>query len=243
MESVHQIMPAVNNPYAEREEFLRRAFLTICFNGIDGDYAEFGCASGTTFRLAYQAFRSACERYRPNVPYLQEDRRFWAFDSFSGLPAAEVPQDDHPFWTPGALSFSVDDFHQVCARHYIPRSAYEVVVGFYNETLAVDAAARRLPSEIALAYIDCDLYSSHMSVLRFLLPRLKHGMILALDDYYIWSSTQVSGARRAVVEVFSAHPDWRLVPYLQFGGHGMSYVVESKQILGDSFFTAPSSLA
>lgn len=67
-----------------------------------------------------------------------------------------------------------------------------------------------------------------MSVLRFLRPRLKHGMILAFDDYHCWSSTQISGERRAVKDAFDTDKDWDLVPYIQYGWAGMSFVVESK---------------
>jgi hypothetical protein len=77
------------------------------------------------------------------------------------------------------------------------------------------------------------MYSSISTVLKFLRPRLKHGMILAFDDYYVYSATQVSGARRASVESFSADPNWRLVPYKQYGWGCMSYIVESRKILGD----------
>jgi hypothetical protein len=59
-----------------------------------------------------------------------------------------------------------------------------------------------------------------MSVLEFLLPRLKNGMIIAFDDYFCWSATQLSGERRAQLEFFSRHSRWELVPFVQFGWHG-----------------------
>ena len=92
-------------------------------------------------------------------------------------------------------------------------------------------AADDHPANIALAYVDCDLYSSTMSVLEFLEPRLKHGMIVAFDDYFCWSSGQLSGERRAMLEVFDAHARWHLEPYVQFGWHGQSFVVENRELL------------
>ena len=62
---------------------------------------------------------------------------------------------------------------------------------------------------------------------KFLLPRLKHGMIIAYDDYFCWSATQLSGERRAQLEFFSRDPRWELVPFIQFGWHGQSFVVEA----------------
>jgi hypothetical protein len=67
---------------------------------------------------------------------------------------------------------------------------------------------------------------------KFLLPRLKHGMIIAFDDYFCWSATQLSGERRAQLEFFSRDPRWELVPFIQFGWHGQSFVVEDRKILG-----------
>lgn len=73
---------------------------------------------------------------------------------------------------------------------------------------------------------------SLLRLLKFLLPRLKHGMILAFDDYYCWSSSQTSGERRACAEIFADDKEWSLVPYLQFGWAGMSFVVEGKSLKG-----------
>ena len=72
-------------------------------------------------------------------------------------------------------------------------------------------------------------------VLKFLKPRLQHGMILAFDDYYCWSSEVPSGERLALAETFGEHdPEWRLLPYIQFGWAGMSFVVESAKALTGS---------
>lgn len=221
---------------ADRREFFRRAFITLGFNAIDGDYAEFGCFTGTTFALAYQEYQKAV-KHLSFLPYTATmKRRFWALDSFRGLPAAKGVEDEHPFWIEGTLSMGVDEFIASCARNQIPREAFEIVEGYYEQTLVGDPIMPTLPQNIALAYIDCDMYSSILTVLNFLLPKLKHGMILAFDDYHVYSSTQVSGARRASVEMFSRNTDWRLVPYVQYGWGCMSYIVESKKILGDEYF-------
>ena len=56
-------------------------------------------------------------------------------------------------------------------------------------------------------------------------------MIIAFDDYFCWSATQVSGERRAMLEFFGGHEKWQLVPFIQFGWHGQSFVVEDKALL------------
>lgn len=207
--------------WLDHETFFRRAFFTLSYNGIDGDYAEFGCHAAVTFSMAYRESR----RHGLSC-------RLWAFDSFEGLPEPKCPEDAHPEWVKGTMCTSVDQFHQLCRRNSIPRDVYQTVVGYYDNTL--EKPPTHPPTNLCMAYIDCDLYSSIHSVLRFLLPRLKHGMIIAFDDYHNYSATQPAGARRACVEFFQAHPHWRLVPYQSFASFGMSYIVESRTLLTDN---------
>ena len=203
-----------------RREFMRRAFKALAFNGIAGDYAEFGSHGGTTFRLAHDEMR----RHR-------RKRLMWAFDSFQGLPEQTEAGDAHPGWKHGKMTTSEPAFRAICRRHGIAESAYRIVAGFYDDTIgdvADDAAG--LPADVALAYIDCDLYSSTRTVLTFLMPRIKHGTILAFDDYYCFSDRQLAGERRAMLEAFSDHPRFRLAPFVQFGWHGMSFIVEDRAL-------------
>jgi len=203
---------------AERFEFLRKAFIALKFNGIAGDYAEFGCWGANTFRMAYRILA----KYTYDVgPF-----HLWAFDSFQGLPKAADAKDDHPAWIEGSLTTSLDRFHELCQSSGVPRSAYTTVPGFYEQSLEPIAPGPR-PDKIRLAYIDCDMFTSTKTVLRFLMPRLQHGMILAFDDYYCYSATMPSGERLAVAEAFADNTHWRLLPYVQFGWHGMSFIVEA----------------
>ena len=201
-----------------RQDFFYNAFKALSFNGIDGDYLEFGCRGAMTFTLAYhEAVRHGHKAV------------LWAFDSFQGLPAPRDAKDGHPKWTKNAMATALGGFHRLCARQGLPREAYRVVPGFYDDTLPVMTGSE-VPQNIALAYIDCDLYSSTRTVLEFLLPRLKHGMIIAFDDYFCWSKDQISGERMAMLELFTHHSQWRLVPYMQFGWHGISFVVEDRTL-------------
>ena len=200
----------------DRQRFFYYAFKALRFNGIDGDYAEFGSWGGRTFALAYGEARR--HGHAANL---------WAFDSFEGLPEAQTSEDEHPEWRRGKMATNLVEFHAICAANGIPREAYTAVPGFYEQTLA-----RMLPSEeptnVALAYIDCDLYSSTRTVLQYLQPRFKHGMIVAFDDYFCWSSSRVSGERMAMREFALMDDRWEWVPYVQFGWHGQSFVVEAR---------------
>lgn len=206
---------------AHRKEFMRRAFRCLAFNGIGGDYAEFGCWGATTFRLAWAAAKVA-----------EHPAHFWAFDSFAGLPNTGEPSDAHPQWIPGTMATPVEAFRRICTNGGIPADAFTVVAGFYETSLRADMDGPR-PTHVSLAYIDCDLYSSTQEVLTFLQSRLQPGSILAFDDYYCYSPDGPSGERLAAAEHFR-DGDWQLVPYVQFGWHGMSFVVERRDAVPSS---------
>ena len=199
----------------ERQAFFYNAFKALRFNDISGDYAEFGSYGGHTFVLAYRESR----RHGHSA-------HLWAFDSFAGLPPPQAKQDAHPEWREGKMATSLDEFHAICSAQGIPREAYTVVPGFYEQTLPTATA----PTDVALAYVDCDLYSSTTEVLEFLEPRLKHGMIVAFDDYFCWSAAQISGERKAMLELVSEDPRWEWVPYMRIGWHGTSFVIEDRAL-------------
>lgn len=201
---------------AGRREFFYKAFRTIQFNGVSGDYAEFGSHTANTFRLAYtysRSFRSRCH--------------LWAFDSFAGLPEAANDLDKHARWTPGTLSISQKRFVATISKFGIRPGEYSIVSGYYEESLNRDG--EKYPSDIALAYIDCDLFSSTTTVLAFLRTRMKHGMIIAFDDYYCYSPDLPSGERLAFLEFAASSTEYHFLPFAQFGWHGMSFIVESRE--------------
>jgi O-methyltransferase len=198
-----------------RSHFFDRAFKALVYNGIKGDYLEFGSHGARTITLAYRA----AVRHGNNA-------HMWAFDSFEGLPSASHGADLHPEWPEGSMSTSEAVFHELCRRRGLPRDRYTTVPGFYEQSLR--ASDRPLPSEVALAYVDCDLYSSTAEVLKFLEPRLAPGAIVAFDDYFCWTADGPSGEQRAADEAFGPDSRWRLAPYVPFGWHGNAFVVFSR---------------
>jgi O-methyltransferase len=208
------ITEAIGRMIAGATDFYWNAFVALQVNGISGDYAEFGCHQAGSFLAAYKVMSG-----------LRDQRHMWAFDSWQALPD-DHPRDSHPGWDLGVGGVGgVEKFHDACARHGVPRSAYTAVEGYYNDTLpplGPDGA----PDDIALAYIDCDLYSSTVTVLDFLAPRLKHGMIVAFDDWHCWTPTDVSGERMALHEFLAAHPEWVFTRYRDIRWGGLSFVVE-----------------
>ena len=207
------ILATIAKKIADTDRFFWDAAVALAVNAISGDYVEFGSWGGNTLRLAHERFTHAG---RP--------RHLWAFDSFAGLPEPTTSLDVHPAFAPSFDTGGIDAFLSACDDHGIPRSDYTVVPGYFEDTLpAIGAGA---PLDIALAYVDCNLHSSTLTVLEFLLPRLKHGMILAFDDYFCWSPTDVSGERAAFDERYVDLPQWNFLRYKDPSWGGASFVVE-----------------
>jgi O-methyltransferase len=215
MSAPDPIAHAIDKMVQERTSFFWDAFTFLQVSGIRGDYVEFGSWGGNSLKLAYEASRQ-----------LSPGRHLWAFDSFQGLPAITHPRDDR--WRTGGESHGqggIDAFYETCDGLGIPRDAYTAVEGYFEATLpwrGVDGP----PSDIALAYIDCNMYSSTLEVFEFLAPRLKHGMIIAFDDYFCYSSQEVSGERAAKIELESAHPELNFVRFKDVHWAGVSFIVE-----------------
>ena len=215
----YYVDPAVQDRLG-RQQFFFDAFKALRFNGITGDYVEFGSGWGRTLAIAY----GESKRHGHGA-------KLWTFDSFEGLPAPRGPKDEHPLWREGRFATSLEDFQAACEANGIPGDAYTVVPGFFEQTLG-SRSATDPPQDIALAYIDCDLYSSTKTVLSFLGPRIKHGMIVAFDDYFNWSPTQIAGERRALMEFLRENPRWTCLRFQRIGWHGMSFVVEDRSLTG-----------
>jgi len=109
----------------DRRLFLRNALLGLRFNGITGDYCEFGVGTGATFVEAWRE----CER-------LKSPRRLWGFDSFEGLPPPAVPSDAHPEWKPGAFAVGLDSVAGRIRKAGVPDGRFTLVPGYFDQTLA-----------------------------------------------------------------------------------------------------------
>ena len=222
---------------ADLSDFFWDAFVALRFNGISGDYVEFGSSGAKSLSAAYHVLAD-----------IGTPLRLWAFDSFEGLPAAASEHDEHPVWGAGGqfaswsgrppegvdpVEAGLAQFHADCASFGVPREAYTAVPGWFEDSLGALGATGE-PDDIALAYIDCNMHSSTVTVLEFLEPRLKHGMILAFDDYHMWTSSDVSGQRRALHEFAAAHSEWRFMPFKEVHWGATSFVVENGALLSGS---------
>ena len=153
-------------------------------------------------------------------------RGSWAFDSFEGLPDPGSTTDrGHPSWQMGRYAVGQDRFRANLQSMGVPEDDVTVVAGFFSDSLAVQRRPK-LPSRVALAYVDCDMYSSTVDVLDYLKEILATGSIVAFDDWFCWSPVGRSGEELALRELFRACPELEFNPYVPIGSrHGMWFFV------------------
>lgn len=203
------------NRQSEKLAFYVQAFDFLNANRVVGDYHEYGCHRGRTFRMALTEAR------RHNL----QEMRFFAFDSFSGLPQI-LSSPDVPLWHEGALSTSEEDFWSLIRTHGIYVDRCETIKGFYRDTLTPTLQQKFNESDrkIAFACMDCDLYESAAPVFQFIEPLIQEGSLIYIDEMFDgYKGSPVKGVPKAFHE-FEERSRFKYVPHMQVGWWGRSYI-------------------
>lgn len=207
-------------PYGilNRSGMIALAFEFMAGNIMKGDYFEFGCWGGRTFRMAFEHHKT----------HFEKRVHFWLFDSFRGLPELS-PIDRHPKWKTGDMCTPIDEFIRMVDRAGIPKNSYTIIPGYYDETLT-DALAVEISSstKAGIVYIDCDLYESTRKALCFIYPFLQAGTIICFDDFYCFNGNPARGEQLAMKEFLQNYKNVEFVEYVNFGWHGKSFIVHIK---------------
>jgi O-methyltransferase len=139
---------------------------------------EFGCYTGTTSLFIQRLLR-----------IIDPSRPYHVYDSFAGLPD-KLPQDE----SPAGFAFKAGELHAPKAVFIqnFKRAAVPLPIIHKNWFEALDSTD--VPSEIAVAFLDGDYFSSIDSCLRLLKNRMIAGGVIIVDDYL---STALPGAKKA----------------------------------------------
>jgi len=205
-----------------RYDFFQAAQMFLQVNRIDGSYLEFGSHEVNTFRMALNTLG---KYNKPN-----DISHFWAFDSFSGMPEPEGI-DKQKIWRV-SMNFTSEENFQKTVR----RDAHRVstVKGFYSDSLL----GFTLPSNQwpALVYIDCDYYSSTVDVLNWVGPYLRHGCLIAFDDWDCYFGDDNRGQRLAFREFREALVGkFQFTEFMKINSGGMSFICLEVSKIGSNF--------
>lgn len=158
----------------------------ILENHTPGAVVEFGCYAGTTSLF---------------IRRILDDKKqsgthpFHVYDSFDGLPR-KTAQDSNAAgidFEAGKLYVSKKEFlQQFRSAHLNPPIIHK---GWFDQ-LSPDI----VPNPIAFAFLDGDFYSSIISSLRLVWPKMSPGGLILIDDY---QRPTLPGVERAVRDFFA----------------------------------------
>ena len=201
----------------EQARMVNTAFAYVAHGNIPGHYLEFGVLEGGTFVRAWRA------AHRNGIT----DMRFFAFDSFRGLPRpSEVDQGGE--FREGELAVSRNVFEDTLRRGGVGPACVTVVEGFFDTSLDRSQQPAMGLDAAAIVWIDCDLYVSTVPVLDYITDLLVDGSVVVFDDWYCYHARPDRGEQRACTEWLDRNPDVTLVPYRDFHWAGRSFIVNRK---------------
>jgi hypothetical protein len=186
--------------------------------GAIGDYLEFGVYVGTSMTCMYRALTSLG----------LDDVRLVGFDSFEGLPAAAKAEGGGR-WRPGQFHSDVELTMANLRRRGVPIDRVTLVPGWFEETATEGTANRIGLGHASVVLIDCDLYSSAVTALKFCASRLGPVAVVFFDEWSVGRPGALGlDERRAFEEFLAAHPEFRAEEVGDLGrykGDSRGYVV------------------
>lgn len=184
-----------------------------------GDYLEFGVYRGLSFLHAYELAK------KNQLDFM----RFYAFDSFEGLPAdIDAAEKKYNHFYEGQYACSEEEFRGILAKAGVDLNwgRVTIVPGFYDQILT-DELKKRLPIKRAsVVWIDCDLYESTVPVLDFVTDYITTGSFLVFDDWFSFGADPSAGEMRATNEWLAQNSNITLVEYHKFHTGGISFLVQ-----------------
>ncbi len=209
------------NKSQERTDFLKKVmnFVHQCKIAVGGgDYLEFGVFKGSTFTEAY---RIAKAKKLNNM-------RFFAFDSFEGLP--EDSEKESGQFVKGEYSASLDQFKANLRKAGVDSKDVQAVRGWFKDTLNMETKKRLGLKSAAIVWVDSDLYESAVSVLDFITDLVVDGTILIFDDWFFFKGNPNKGEQRAFREWLAKNPQITVSEFHKYFWHGNSFIVHKDQI-------------
>jgi hypothetical protein len=222
-----------------RDSIIHKAATLIAAEQVEGDYLEFGVYQGASMIRAYHAIRQVCEQraaddahsaeHQRNVREQWKRMRFFAFDSFQGLPAPEGVDAHTADFERGKFAASLSYFNIRLERGGVDATRVVPVPGWFNDTCTPRTVEQHQMKHAAIVHIDCDLYESARVALKFIGPLLADGTVLIFDDWYAFRGRPDRGEQRAFNEWTATMPGWTFTQYQKEGPWRNSFIANRKE--------------
>ena len=220
------LAPAIRYRYLPRLNELisydrKEAMLDACFHYLDitcvkGDYAEFGLWKGRNLVRAYHL----SQRWGT-----LNDMRFIGFDSFEGIPELTENDTEAAEFPPGMFTGTYEEVEQTLKAGGVDKKRRFLVKGWFADTLTARTREKLQLQNVAIAYVDCDVYQSTVPILNFLSSCLADGGVIVFDDWYCFKNDENRGQQKAFAEWLERSPQWKPTPFKEFGGDGKAFIM------------------
>lgn len=202
--------------YTPFESVLQEAMLFTACSRLAGDYLEFGVYRGRSFTAAFHL--AQC--------YNLNSMRFYAFDSFQGLPR-QTGSEGKPgdIFKEGDYCCSETEFRKILLKRKVDSSKITLIPGWYHETLSKKTKKELPIKKAAVVYFDCDLYESAVLALDFTTDYVQDGTIFIFDDWFLFKGNPNKGEQKAFREWLEKNPSLAASEFYRFPWGGNSFII------------------
>ncbi|MDH6058059.1 TylF/MycF/NovP-related O-methyltransferase [Umezakia ovalisporum] len=206
------------NTYEEKNSLILKAARFVACEMIEGDYLEFGVYQGASYIKAYHALKKqfedrmslhiggdAEEMHQKTRQVIWDNMRFFAFDSFQGLPKLTPEDSGTNDLTQGQYAYPVEQFVENTTNAGMPSDKSVIVEGWFEDICIAETAQKHKLKKASIIWIDADLYSSTKSVLKFIIPFLQDGTVIIFDDWFSFRGSPYLGVQKAFNEWKNEH--------------------------------------
>jgi O-methyltransferase len=212
---VHGFGPAIPSTLTAVERSLLKAKETGVLE--KGDYYEFGIFKGYTFMHAQELCNQEGIR----------DIRFFGFDSFAGLPNVEgVDETSHNEFYKGQYKCQKDRVvANLESSGVVDWDRTFLIEGYFDQSLTDETRSSYPMNKVAIALVDCDLYSSTVDVLAFIRDMLVDGSIVLMDDWNAFNADDNKGQRLALSEFLAKNPGFAAEELFSYPPYGQVFIM------------------
>lgn len=179
------------------------------------DYLEFGVYNGSSLACMSRVLR------RSGVNSV----RMFGFDSFEGLPA-EAVDDDEGHWRPGQFKMDLNFTLDFLRKANVDMKRVTLVKGWFKDTLTSDFIRTHGLTRAGVVMVDCDIYSSSKTSLAFAVQLFGADTVVFFDDWHSGGlADRDLGQKKAFEEFLLEHPDLRSEEFPDYGGNSKAFVL------------------
>ena len=195
--------------------------------GPEGNYYEFGVGKGRSMRRFLRALKVFCDLEDLDL----YSYSMFMFDSFEGMPEKSSPRDEHPGFSKGVLSFSVEQARDRMSKYLdLSRGNIHFIKGFFENSLTPALAHELSVHPPSIVTVNVDYYSSTKTVLKWIHRFAPTGCLFYFDDIWLFYGHPEMGQVAAINE-FNQSGAGYLIPYPELGTTvgGRSFVFARKE--------------